>query len=66
MVRKIAALGALCAERGLVQLIEVDGGQDAGTVRAVTEAGADVIVAGTAIFGADDYAAAINAIRGQA
>jgi ribulose-phosphate 3-epimerase len=63
MLTKIAALRARCAERGLSPHIEVDGGQDRATARAAVEAGADVIVAGTAIFGSDDYAAAIAAIR---
>jgi ribulose-phosphate 3-epimerase len=66
MLPKIAALRKLCDERGLRPHIEVDGGQDSHTVRSVVEAGADVIVAGTAIFGADDYAQAIAAIRGCA
>ena len=60
---KIADVRALCDARGLNPHIEVDGGQDASTVRRVVEAGADVIVAGTSIFGRPDYAAAINAIR---
>ncbi|MDO6415050.1 ribulose-phosphate 3-epimerase [Sphingomonas sp. BIUV-7] len=63
MLPKIAALRALCAERGLHPHIEVDGGQDAKTVRSVVEAGADVIVAGTAIFGTQDYGAAMDGIR---
>jgi ribulose-phosphate 3-epimerase len=63
MLPKIAALRARCDERGLRPHIEVDGGQDAHTVRSVVEAGADVIVAGTAIFGAGDYAKAISQIR---
>jgi ribulose-phosphate 3-epimerase len=63
MVPKIAALRARCSERGLSPHIEVDGGQDADTIRSTVEAGADVIVAGTAIFGESDYAAAIAGIR---
>jgi ribulose-phosphate 3-epimerase len=63
MLPKIAALRALCEARGLHPHIEVDGGQDADTVRRVVDAGADVIVAGTAIFGAPDYAAAIASMR---
>ena len=63
MLPKIAALRSLCRDRGLIPWIEVDGGQDAATVRSVVEAGADVIVAGTAIFGAADYAAEIARIR---
>ncbi|MGB5368665.1 MAG: hypothetical protein WBN14_20555 [Polyangiales bacterium] len=43
--------------------LEVDGGVKPGTARQVVEAGADVIVAGSAVFNHDDYAAAIKAIR---
>ena len=43
MLPKIAALRALCDERGLSPHIEVDGGQDAATVASVAEAGADVV-----------------------
>jgi ribulose-phosphate 3-epimerase len=60
---KIAALRRRCHERGLLPHIEVDGGQDAAHVRPCVEAGADVIVAGTAIFNQPDYAAAIQALR---
>ncbi|TVV75122.1 ribulose-phosphate 3-epimerase [Sphingomonas solaris] len=63
MLPKIAALRRLCDERGLGPHIEVDGGQDAKTVRSTVEAGADVIVSGTGIFGAPDYGKAIAAIR---
>lgn len=63
---KIAALRALCNARNLHPYIEVDGGQDAETVRRVVDAGADVIVAGTAVFGAPDYAAAIASMRNGA
>jgi ribulose-phosphate 3-epimerase len=42
----------------------VDGGVTPATAPAIIEAGADVLVAGTAVFGAPDYAAAIAAIRG--
>ncbi len=66
MLPKIADLRRLCDARGLEVHIEVDGGQDAATVRRTVAAGADVIVAGTAIFGADDYAKAIAAIRDSA
>lgn len=66
MLPKIAALRSRCRERGLDPHIEVDGGQDAATVRRSFEAGADVIVAGTAIFGTADYAQAIARIRNGA
>ena len=64
MLGKISALRSLCDERGLNPHIEVDGGQSADTVRSCREAGADVIVAGSAIFGTDDYSAAIAGLRG--
>jgi ribulose-phosphate 3-epimerase len=63
MTPKIAAVRAMCEARGLTPFIEVDGGQSAKTVAAAAAAGADAIVAGSAIFGTDDYAAAIAAIR---
>lgn len=63
MLPKITALRALCDARGLNPHIQVDGGQNAATVRSSVEAGADVIVAGSAIFGAQDYAAAISSMR---
>ncbi len=43
--------------------LEVDGGVNAETAPAVIDAGADVLVAGTAVFGEEDYAAAIRALR---
>ena len=44
--------------------LEVDGGVNAGTARQVVDAGADVLVAGSAVYGAPDPAAAIAALRG--
>ncbi len=44
--------------------IEVDGGIDAENCRRVIDAGANVLVAGTAVFHAKDYRAAIAALRG--
>jgi len=43
--------------------LEVDGGVNADNIRAVAEAGADTLVAGSAIFGADDYAETIARMR---
>lgn len=63
MLPKIAALRARCNERGLHPHIEVDGGQNPHTVRQSVEAGADVIVAGTALFNQPDYAKALDAMR---
>jgi ribulose-phosphate 3-epimerase len=43
--------------------LEVDGGIKTDNIRAVAEAGADTFVAGSAIFGSDDYAVTIRAMR---
>ena len=47
---KIRTLRRMCTERGLSTRIEVDGGVTTANVRQVIEAGADVIVAGSAVF----------------
>ena len=44
--------------------IEVDGGINAKTSKLVREAGANILVAGSAVYGADDIQAAIDSIRG--
>ncbi|MCZ8147888.1 MAG: ribulose-phosphate 3-epimerase [Roseomonas sp.] len=61
---KIAALRAMIAASGRDIALQVDGGVTAETARDCIEAGADVLVAGTAVFGKPDYATAIAAIRG--
>ena len=60
---KIARLRALCEARGLHPWIEVDGGQNGEHAGEAIAAGANAIVAGSAIFGAADYAQAIAALR---
>lgn len=63
---KIEAVATRAAKAGLDLDIEVDGGIDAVTARQAADAGANVLVAGTATFrgGADRYAANIAAMRG--
>jgi ribulose-phosphate 3-epimerase len=61
---RVAALKAEIKRKGAQGLIEIDGGVYAGNVRAVEEAGVDIAVAGSAVFGAPDPAAAIKALRG--
>jgi ribulose-phosphate 3-epimerase len=61
---RIAALRAMIDATGREVALQVDGGVTAETARDCIAAGADVLVAGTAVFGARDYAAAISAIRG--
>ena len=63
-VDKIARLRAMITARNLTVDIEVDGGINAVTARQVAAAGANVLVAGSAVYGAPDIAAAIKAIRG--
>lgn len=58
-LEKIAALRRMVDEQGLPILIEVDGGISAANARAVYDAGADVLVAGSAVFKAADPAAEI-------
>jgi ribulose-phosphate 3-epimerase len=66
MLPKIRRLRAMCAERRLQPIIEVDGGENPMTAGQTAAAGATAIVAGSAIFGTADYAAAIADIRASA
>lgn len=63
MLPKIRRLRDLCKARGLDPVIEVDGGENSHTAGLAMAAGAGAIVAGSAIFGSPDYAAAIAGIR---
>ena len=47
-------------------MVEIDGGINADTIEAAAEAGVDCFVAGSAVFGAADPAAAVEALRRQA
>lgn len=66
MLGKVRTVRGWIADRGMDILVEVDGGVDAVTAPACIDAGADVLVAGSAVFGKPDRAAAIAAIRGKA
>jgi ribulose-phosphate 3-epimerase len=63
VVPKIAKLRQICNERGLDPWIEVDGGLKGDNAWQVLEAGANAIVAGSAVFNTSDYAKAIEGIR---
>lgn len=63
-VGRVARLAALRRERGLAYEIEVDGGVGPKNAASLVAAGADMLVAGSAVFGAPDRAAAIAAMRG--
>lgn len=60
---KIAAVRRMIEATGRAIALSVDGGITHETARHAIEAGADTLVAGTAIFGTSDYAAAIAALR---
>lgn len=60
---KIQALRAMIDRAKKDVDLEVDGGIKPGTAGLVMEAGADVLVAGNAVFGASDYGSAIKALR---
>ena len=66
-----ATLGKLREARALIDAsgfpirLEIDGGVGPANIRAIAEAGADTFVAGSAIFGAPDYAAVIAAMRAE-
>jgi len=66
-LKKIEAVATRVAKESLDVLIEVDGGIDAETARQAVDAGANVLVAGTAAFrgGPSAYAANIRALRGE-
>ena len=63
MLPKIRRLREMIDAAGLPVKIQVDGGLNGGTIGPVARAGCDVFVAGTAIFGKKDYAAAIKELR---
>ena len=62
-LRKLRRLRRMCDEHGASPLVEVDGGVSARNVAEVAAAGGNVIVAGSAVFGAADRPAAIAEIR---
>jgi ribulose-phosphate 3-epimerase len=62
-LNKIKALRRLIQDKGLNTLIEVDGGVNEETIADVSAAGTDVFVAGSAIFGSQDYQKTIQSFR---
>ena len=64
-LRKVEALARMREQRKLGFLIEVDGGINRDTARTAIEAGADVIVAGQAVFTAADPAREVALLRGE-
>ncbi|MDQ4007898.1 MAG: ribulose-phosphate 3-epimerase [Actinomycetota bacterium] len=63
---KVRRARALARERGLELWLQVDGGISADTIEQCAAAGADVFVAGSSVFGADEPDAMVKALRQQA
>ena len=64
-IPKIQALRGTLDKRGLETELEVDGGIKKDNIARISHAGADVFVAGSAVFGSDDYAATISELKRQ-
>lgn len=63
VVEKVRRLRRMIDESGSQALINVDGGVNASTGALLAEAGADIVVAGSYVFGAEDPHAAINSLK---
>ncbi|MBR3206184.1 MAG: ribulose-phosphate 3-epimerase, partial [Bacillus sp. (in: Bacteria)] len=64
VLSKVKEVKTLSEQKGLTDLlIEIDGGVNVETAKSCKEAGANLLVAGSAVYGKDDRAAAIQAIR---
>nr|NJM01118.1 ribulose-phosphate 3-epimerase [Desulfobacula sp.] len=62
-IEKIRTLSTLLKEKNLRTIIQVDGGINKDTIKAVSDAGASSFVAGSAIFHTDDYQKTISLLR---
>lgn len=63
VLNKVSAIARLLEDRGLAAEIEVDGGVNGNTASSCVEAGATVLVAGTAIFSKPDLKSAVDELR---
>ena len=63
-IGKIRRIRAMIGERDID--LEVDGGVNVDTIKAIVEAGANAVVAGSAVFKGDDYTTTIGALRAAA
>ena len=66
MLPKIRRARKLMDKHGLQMWLQVDGGVSASTIEQCAEAGADVFVAGSSVYGTDDPEAAVRGLRQQA
>ena len=62
-LKKLVNVRRIIDDAGLPIRLEVDGGISVENIREVADAGADMFVAGSAIFNSDDYSATIRAMR---
>ena len=62
-IKKLARLRQLISESGSKALVQIDGGVKADTAPGLVAAGADVLVSGSYIFGADDPIATISSLK---
>jgi ribulose-phosphate 3-epimerase len=65
-IEKTRRLKEMIDDRGLTAGIEIDGGVSPATIKSVAQAGANIFVAGSAIFGRDDYGREIATLKSQA
>jgi len=63
-VEKIRRIRTMIGDRPIE--LEVDGGVNVDTIKSLADAGANIVVAGSAVFKGDDYAATIGALRSSA
>lgn len=64
-LEKVGQLKKIIQDRGLPTLIQIDGGVNAGTIGRISQSGVDVFVAGSAIFGSDDYERTISELKAK-
>ena len=62
-IAKTAALKKMIDRRGLATGIEIDGGVSTQTIREIAGAGANIFVAGSAVFGQENYQEAIKGLK---
>jgi ribulose-phosphate 3-epimerase len=62
-ISRIKTLSKMIKEKGLSTLIEIDGGVNKDTIADISAAGADVFVAGSAVFGSSDYSKTISTLK---
>ena len=66
MMPKVKALREIIEKEGLSVNIQVDGGIDKNTIGTAAEAGANIFVAGSALFKQEDYCKAVEELRAAA